>query len=400
MNLRQQQGIKLAAQRIIRRQGNLWIVPSQTGDGTRYTVDLAAEKCSCPDYQLHRRKCKHIFAAHAASSREHNANSAVIEKTVMATRPTFRQNWSAYNLAQTTEKDKFQKLLYELCAGLPTAPPRKGRPPVSLGDAVFAATFKVYSTLSGRRFMSDLREAHRRGWISRVPCYNTIFNILESDELFETLRGLVVRSALPLRTVEVDFAPDSTGFSTSRMIRWVDVKSGKESRQHDWVKVHATCGVKTNIVTAIEIGEPNAADTKQFPPMLATTAKNFKVVEISADKAYISKANFNLVDAVGAKAFISFPENSKVGTGVWAEMFGYFMYRRDEFLKHYHKRSNIESTFSMIKRKFGDGLRSRTDAAMKNEAVCKFLCHNIAVVIQEMHELGIETEFWGKREQI
>ena len=39
-------------------------------------------------------------------------------------------------------------------------------------------------------------------------------------------------------------------------------------------------------------------------------------------------------------------------------MFHYFQFRRDEFLAHYHKRSNVESTFSMIKAKFGDHLRS------------------------------------------
>jgi len=39
-------------------------------------------------------------------------------------------------------------------------------------------------------------------------------------------------------------------------------------------------------------------------------------------------------------------------------MFHYFQFRCDEFLAHYHKRSNVESTFSMIKAKFGDHLRS------------------------------------------
>jgi hypothetical protein len=32
---------------------------------------------------------------------------------------------------------------------------------------------------------------------------------------------------------------------------------------------------------------------------------------------------------------------------------------------------------------------------MRNEALCKVLCHNLCVVIQEMHELGIEATFWG-----
>jgi transposase len=80
----------------------------------------------------------------------------------------------------------------------------------------------------------------------------------------------------------------------------------------------------------------------------------------------------------------------------YRQLFHYFNYRREEFLQHYHLRSNVESTFSMIKRKFGDGLRSKTDTAMLNETLCKILCHNIVVLIHEIHELGIEPHFWAE----
>lgn len=55
--------------------------------------------------------------------------------------------------------------------------------------------------------------------------------------------------------------------------------------------------------------------------------------------------------------------------------------------------SNVETTFSMMKRKFGDFVRSKTDTAMTNEVLCKVLCHNIVVVIHEATELGIAPEF-------
>ena len=80
--------------------------------------------------------------------------------------------------------------------------------------------------------------------------------------------------------------------------------------------------------------------------------------------------------------------------GLWEKMFHFYNLHRDEFLRHYHKRSNVESTFSMIKAKFGDHIRSRTDDAMRNEALAKILCHNICCVIQSMYELGIQPTFW------
>ena len=74
----------------------------------------------------------------------------------------------------------------------------------------------------------------------------------------------------------------------------------------------------------------------------------------------------------------------------------YFQFRREEFLAHYHKHGNVESTFSMIKAKFRDHVLSKSDAAMINEVLCKIICHNICCLIQEPYELGIVTEFWGK----
>jgi transposase len=93
--------------------------------------------------------------------------------------------------------------------------------------------------------------------------------------------------------------------------------------------------------------------------------------------------------------FISFASHHRGnGGGTWEKMYHYFSFRKADFLAHYHKRSNVESTFSMMKRKFGDSLRSKTDTAMVNETLCKILCHNLVVLIHEMFELGIDPVFW------
>ena len=74
-------------------------------------------------------------------------------------------------------------------------------------------------------------------------------------------------------------------------------------------------------------------------------------------------------------------------------MYHYFQADRDEYMEHYHKRSNIEATNAAIKRKFGETLKSKNSIAQINELLAKIVAYNLTVVIHEMHENGIEPEF-------
>lgn len=76
--------------------------------------------------------------------------------------------------------------------------------------------------------------------------------------------------------------------------------------------------------------------------------------------------------------------------------FHYYQMNQGEFYDHYHKRSNVESTFSMIKAKFGGFLSSKTFTAEANESLCKILCHNLCCLIQSAYELGTEATFWAE----
>jgi transposase len=400
---RQQRGVEIAAVSKIERKGQAWLVPSQSGKG-RYTVipDNESPHCSCPDHADGGHKCKHLFAVEYVLRREKNPDgSTTVTETVTVQKTVqrvYRQDWRAYNAAQTNEKAKFQELLRDLCSGIAEPPQGKcGRPRLSIQDALFASVFKVYSTVSGRRFMTDLREAQAKGYIQKAPHYNSIFNYLENPQLTPLLREMITESSLPLKAVEVDFACDSSGFTTSRFHRWFDHKYGAVRQQHEWVKVHLMCGVRTNIVTAVEIKDKDASDTKLLPALVDATAENFKLNEVSADKGYGSLKNYKAIQYHGAVPYIAFKSiHNGRGGGLWQKMFHYYQFNREQYLQHYHKRSNVESTFSMIKAKFRDHVRSKTDVAMVNEVLCKILCHNICCLIQESYELGIDTVFWAE----
>ncbi len=311
---------------------------------------------------------------------------------------TESRNWTAYDAAQTEEKRRFVVLLAELCSTV-TQPEQqgKGRPRLPLSDMLFASVYKVYIGFSLRRFTSDLRQAFIEGQVNSMPSFNSLSNYMTKPELTGILKSLITASSLPLKAVEADFAVDSSGFSTSRFVRWYNKKYGKEVDNRQWIKCHLMCGVKTKIVTSVEISGWTAHDTNYFLPLLEATAEHFDLGDVLADKAYLSRKNLKAVEEIGGTPFVPFKSNTVEPTTeeepIWARMYYYFMYNRLTFMEHYHMRSNIESAFSMIKGKFGDSVRSKSDTGQINEALCKVLAHNICVLVQATYELGIEPIF-------
>jgi transposase len=401
MDARRERGLVIAATAKLVQKGKVWLVPSQSGKG-KYTVcpDAAEPFCSCPDFEERNEPCKHVHSVRFTIQREQGSNGTVTEtRTITLTqKKSYTQDWPAYNLAQTTEKRRVQELLRDLCRGLEQPPqPKGGRPRTPIADIVFSVAFKVYCGLSSRRFGTDLAEAHEKGFIAKKLHPVMVCGFLESEWLTPMLLNLIAESASPLKVVESDFAVDSTGFSTSRFVRWYDEKYGCERSGHDWVKTHVCTGVKTNCITAVKILDRDAGDAPQFPSLVKATAERFTVKEVSADKAYASNENFEAVADVGGIGYIAFKANTTGGVGgLFGKMFHHYAANREEYLAHYHKRSNVESTMSMVKAKFGDSVRSKGDVAMKNEVLCKILLHNLCCLIQSQCELGIEPVFWGK----
>ncbi len=411
MDIRQQKGLQIAATKKLTQSGNRWFVPSQSGQrGESYVVvpDVSNPQCNCPDHELRQVKCKHIFAVEFVIQREFTFNEETQTETmteIVTVKQTYKQEWTAYNQAQTQEKDQFQTLLRELCKGVGEPSQTIGRPRLPFEDMIFAVAFKVYSTVSQRRFMSDLRDAHTKGYISKVPHFNSISNYLESEVMTPYLTMLIEESSLPLQAVESSFAVDSSGFSTCRFVQWVEAKYTNPTlmTKREWVKVHLMCGVKTNIVTAVEITDRFSGDCPQFKGLVETTGQNFTMAEVSADKAYLSSDNLQTVVDHNAMPYIPFKSNSvsssrrgTPSTALWKQMFHFYSFNQARFMQCYHKRSNVETTFHMIKSKFGDALRSKTRTAQINEALCKVLCHNLCCLIQSMFELEIKPEFWAE----
>jgi len=310
---------------------------------------------------------------------------------IQTARPTYSQDWPAYNEAQMQEKLMFLDILGELCSYVPMENGKRGagHPSGDLSGMVFSCVSKVYEQLSSRRVNSDLEIAKKMGYLDHVPHFNTILKYFNDPKLTPILTNLIQLSALPLKDFETTFAVDASGLSSAFYSRWLDYRLNGDKKVRDWLKVHLICGAKTNIVTHVVVTDGVAADSPQFPELVKETAKFFEVKEICADKGYSSRENLQVAEDLGIAPYIPFKSGAtgrSKGSRAWRRIFLWFNLHREEFMQHYHQRSNAESTFSMLKRKFQGKLMLKNEIGQTNEALAKVLCHNIAVLIQEAFE--------------
>jgi transposase len=401
--VRQERGIMIAALEKLARQDEFWSVPSATNNKKRYIVDPVHQTCTCPDHRDSGNKCKHIHAVEIVLQRE--GTSGTIKpslkeeekpmETIFTDRKPEPRNWHAYTKCAMNEKRNFQALLFDLCKEVKEPTRITGRNPVPMRDRLFTTIFKIYSTFSAMRFNHDLEEAHKKQYLSRLLHPNKISCLMEDERLTELLRSLIVKTSLPLKAIEKTFAVDATGFSCARYVQWINEKDETKRSGHDWVKVHVACGVKTHVVAAAVIKGRRAHEAPIFPALMKQVKENFGIHELCGDAAYTSSDNIQAVLDAGAMPYFDFRADATGGVGgAYERLFHLYRAHGDEYMRHYHQRSNVESVFSMLKRKFSCFVRSRHPVAMVNEAYGKLVCHNICCLLMSQEELGIDPRFW------
>jgi hypothetical protein len=314
------------------------------------------------------------------------------------------QDWHKYNLAKRKEKLFFYELLKELCDIIPEPPQNMGRPRAKVKDLIFSLGLKLYSNYAGRKTCSDLVQAEKAGYVGQALHYNTLTEFLACPTTYDLLQKLLTITAMPLKELEDSFSIDSSGFGSYEYERWqrVRFKRGVDGRELDglkrnYVKGHILIGTRTNCICSCEVTFGNLSDIKQAPLLIQQAKGNFNIKEVSADKAYSSYRMHQIIQSIGAMPFIAFQsrvnKESDKAPAIWNQMITYFQEHREDFLKRYHKRSNVETVFAMVKMRLGEFLKCKTYISQRNELLMKFICHNICCLVQEIFENNIKVDF-------
>lgn len=307
-------------------------------------------------------------------------------------------DWKAYNKSQTNEKRLFMKFLNDLTklidGGITYA--GRGRKPQLSSHMVFCMCTKVYECFSARRLISDLEMCKKAGYIQHVPHFNSVLRYFHSQNITKHLKYLLRLSALPLAQLENKFAVDASGIGERIYTpRWSTVRQ-KCEQHRKYKKIHCICGVHSNVIASCIVTEGNKADSPYFQKLVQEAAENFQMEEVSADMGYLSRDNLKFADDLGISPYIPFKKNTKgnaKGAMIWHKMYKFFKEHPEEFGKHYHLRSNSETVFFQVKKKFGDFVNAKEETAQTNEILCKIICHNICMLIQELFLSDIEIDF-------
>ena len=161
-----------------------------------------------------------------------------------------------------------------------------------------------FPNLSSRRAKSFLTFLKKFKVINvKIPCFKTLCNYRAKPIIGNILDELIEESSKPLAKIEHDFATDATGIKTKLFSSWYSLRCKKEIKKRDHLTIHITTGVKSNIVTAINVEIKSGNDNKIFREHVDKTIENFKVYEFSGDGKYWCKENCRKVFDIGAKPY-------------------------------------------------------------------------------------------------
>lgn len=254
-----------------------------------------------------------------------------------------------------------------------------------------------FPNLSLRRARGFLLLLKKFGVInSDISCFKTLSNYRENNSLQKILDKLIEESSKPLSVIEHDFATDATGIRTKLFSTWYSLRCKKEIRKRDHLTIHITTGVKSNIVTALNVETKSGNDNEIFREHVDKTAKSFNAEEFSGDGKYWCKENCKKVHEAGAKPYFKVWKNwsgRSRGGFYWKEMNLEFQKNPEEYEKHYHKRSNVESTNMSKKMLHGNAVYSRLPSARINEETLRWINHNINVLNKAKHQWKINPKF-------
>jgi transposase len=207
-----------------------------------------------------------------------------------------------------------------------------------------------------------------------VPDYTTIYRrISRLGPKFErSLRGL---------GDDVVVAIDASGIKVTNRGEWRRELWGGKSKR-GFLKIHVAVDVKTGQILAMEVTDERTGDSRKFKPLVERASGRADIKFVLADSAYDTRENFNFLESKGIEPGIRIKRGaSGKARGSWARRCAVQEFMKDEEgwkrRVGYGRRWAVESTFSNLKRTFGEFVAARKFKNMVQEMMLKAFTYNV-----------------------
>jgi transposase len=265
-----------------------------------------------------------------------------------------------------------------------------GRPPADPRAIVVCLLVRAifgFSYRSAYSFLSSSREYRERcGIDEHLPGYNTVQEHCK-DIPEKYLDGLIRLTAALIMQAQHRSKCDSTtcdssGLSARKYGRWLEVRNARRKKKKRFVKLHAhvTTDAEMPFFLSAKVTKGYKSDSKQLRDLIRKTG-GVSIGEMPLDKGYLSRLNAQLIANIGAHPYIALKENTSsalsLGYPAWNNMVHEAWEHKEEYEKHYHRRSVVEGVFNAFKERFGREVASKIRHNQNVEVLSRVLSWNI-----------------------
>jgi len=292
----------------------------------------------------------------------------------------YKRDWSEYNehLVRRGEVclsmdflDRWYEELHEMNMG------KKGRPFTYPDTFIrFAGALYHFFSLPYRQLEGVFRQLSRHVHPLKAADYTTLYRRITSIKM--NLKGLIGTD-----DEDVVIAVDSTGIKVTNRGEWIR-KKWKVHR--GWIKVHVAVNVDSGEILSVRVTSEKVGDSRVFEDLIEDADENLgdrRIRRVYADGAYDTRSAFNILERKKIEPGIKIRKNASTrsrGSPYRAKHVREYKKKgyenwRDEI--EYGKRWRVESTFSAIKRIFGETVRAHDEEKMYREVETIFLLYNL-----------------------
>lgn len=226
-----------------------------------------------------------------------------------------------------------------------------------------------------------------------LPGKSTIqrgLNLLSMKTLIEFNRLMLI----DWMNQKLNIMLDASGIKLIGRSIWYSIRIKKPILRRDCDKIHLAACSDVLFILNWEITNWRRHDS----PLLQVLLSPFKILGlVFADTGYSSRKNIQFIADKQGGAFIPFNKKATAkpkSHPAWKYLHNLWTKFRTVFDSIYHQRSKIETVFSVLKKRFGDMLFSKSKDMQHKEISVRFIAYNVRVFLYWKYATQNNLNLW------